>query len=64
MSSGCHVALLFVTGPLKIGHVGTNYVLLHNRTYLSTGITYLHSETCIVMPINYLISAEKFKAIA
>ena len=28
---------VYVTGPVKIGHVGTNYTLPHNISYLSTG---------------------------
>ena len=30
--------LTFVTGPAKIGNVGTNYIPLHNISYLSTGV--------------------------
>ena len=33
--------IIFVTGPTKIGHVVTNYILSHNRMYLSTGVKYL-----------------------
>ena len=28
----------YVTGPAKIGHVGTNYTPSHNMSYLSIGI--------------------------
>ena len=39
---------LYVTGPAKTGHVGTNYTPSHNRSYLSIGIKYFHSVTCII----------------
>ena len=55
---------VYVTGPAKIGHVGTNYTLSHNREYLSTGVEYLHSGTFGIKPIDYLMHAETFKAIA
>ena len=55
---------IYVTRPAKVGHVDTNYTLLHNRTYLSIEINYLHSVACIVKPISCLISAKIFKAIA
>jgi len=35
-----------VTGVVKMGHVGTNYILSHNRSYLSSGTEYLCSVTC------------------
>ena len=47
-----------VTGPAKIGHVGTNYSPSHNRLYQGTGITYLHSVTCIIKPTKSLIIGE------
>ena len=53
----------YVTGPAKIGHVGTNYTLSHNGSYLSTGIEYLHSITCIIKPINCVRRAETFMSI-
>ena len=53
---------LNVTGPAKIGHVGTNYTLSHTMPYFSTAKEYFHSVTCIVKPTKCLISAEKFIA--
>ena len=47
-----------MTGPAKIGNVGTNYTLPHNISYLNTGIEYFHSVTCILKPTKCLISAE------
>ena len=44
------VELVYVTGPAKIGHVGTNYIPLQNTSYLRTGIEYFHSAICIVKP--------------
>ena len=41
---------IIVTGPAKIGHVGTNYTLSHNMSYLRIGIEYFHFVTCIVKP--------------
>ena len=35
----------YVTGPAKIGHVGTNYTLSQSRSYLTNGIENLHSLT-------------------
>ena len=49
-----------MTGPTKIGYVGTNYTLSHNMSYLSTEVEYFHSVTCIVKPTKCLISAENF----
>ena len=54
----------FVTGPAKRGHVGTNYIPSHYKSYLSSGIKYLHSVTCIIKPIRCLISDENCMAIA
>ena len=54
--------LPYVTGPAKIGHVGTNYTLSHNVSYLSTGIEYFYPITCIVKPTTYLILAKYFMA--
>ena len=51
-----------MTGPAKIGHVGTNYTLSHNISYLSTGIEYVQSVTGILMPAKCCISAENFIA--
>ena len=39
---------IYVTEPAKTGHVGTNHILSHYRSYLSIGTTYLHSATCII----------------
>ena len=50
--------LAYVTGPAKTGHVGTNYTLLHYRSYLSIRTDYLHSVTCIIVPIKWLLRAE------
>ena len=47
-----------VTGPAKIGQVGTNYTPSHTITYLSTGIEYLHSVTCILKLTKCVIGAE------
>ena len=44
------------TGPVKIGHVGTNYTPPHNISCLSTGIEYFYSVTCILKPTKSLIS--------
>ena len=54
----------FVTGPAKTGHVGTNYTPSLYRSYLSTGIVYLHSVTFIMMPGKCLLRAENCNAIA
>ena len=55
----------YVTGPVKTGHMGTNYTPSHYWSYLSTGIEYLHSETCIVMSIiKCLLRVENFIAMA
>ena len=35
------IYILYVTGPAKIGHVGTDYTLSRNMSYLSTGIELL-----------------------
>ena len=48
----------YVTGPTKIGHVGTNYTPSHNRTYLSVEIEYLHSVTVVIKSMNCLISVK------
>jgi len=40
---------LFVTGPAKTGHVGTNYTMSIQRSHLSVGTEYLCSVICIVM---------------
>ena len=53
-----------VTGPAKTGHVGTNYTPSLYRSYLSTGIVYLHSVTFIMMPGKCLLRAENCNAIA
>ena len=49
---------LYMTGPAKTGHVDTTYPRSHNRSYLSVGIEYLHSVTCIINPGRCLISVE------
>ena len=51
-----------MTGPAKIGHVGTNYTLPCNISYLSTGIEYIHSVTCMLQPTTFVISAENCMA--
>ena len=53
-----------VTGPAKTGHVGTNYTPSLFTSYLSTGIVFLHSVTCIMMPIKCALRAETFNTIA
>ena len=56
-----HVYHFYVTGPVNIGHVDTNYTLLHNISYLSIQIEYFHSVTCSLKPTKCLIiSAENF----
>ena len=55
---------MYVTGPAKTGHVGTNYTLSLYRSYLSTGTEYLHSITCIIRPIKCLPGAENCTVIA
>ena len=57
-------AIIYVTRPAKIGHVGTNYTLSHSRSYLSTGIENLYSVTCIIQPIKCLPCAKNCIAIA
>ena len=52
----------YVTGSVKIGHVGTNYTPPHNISYHSTGIEYFHSVPCIVKPIKRLICTENCMA--
>ena len=52
-----------MTGPAKIGHVGTNYIPSYNRPYLSNGIEYLHSVTCIIKLIKWVMNAESVVAI-
>ena len=54
---------LFVTGPAKTGHVGTNYTMSLYRSYLSTGTEYFDSVTCIIRPNKCVLSAEIFNAI-
>ena len=56
--------LVYVTGPAKTGHVGTNYTPSLYRSYLSIGTEYLHSVTCILKPIKCLLRAENCIAIA
>ena len=51
------LCVLYVTGPAKTGHVGTNYTLSLYRTYLSIGTEYLHSVTCILKSITCLLRA-------
>ena len=53
-----------VTGPAKTGYVGRNYTLSLYRSYLSSGIVYFHSVTCIMMPIKCLLRVESCNAIA
>ena len=48
----------YVTGPAKTGHVGTNYTPSLYRSYLSSKMEYLHSVTCIIKPIKYLLRAK------
>ena len=54
----------YVTEPVKTGHVGTNYILSHSRSYLGTGINSLNSVTYTIKPIICLSKAETFMAIA
>ena len=35
-SNSAYAQMKYVTGPVKIEHMGTNYTLLHNRLYLDT----------------------------
>ena len=60
----CVYSALIVTGPAKIGHVVTSYTPSLYRSYLSIRIVYLHSVTCIMMPIKCLLRAENCNAIA
>ena len=53
---------LYVTGPAKIGHVGTNYAPPYSISYLSSGIEYFYSVTCTVKSTKCSIIAEKFMA--
>ena len=46
----CMPLILFVTGPAKIGHVGTRYIVSHNVLYFSSGLQHLISVTCIIKP--------------
>ena len=57
------VCTRYVTGPTKIGHVGTNYTPLLYRSCLSIGKVYFHSVTCIIIPIKVILCAENCNAI-
>ena len=41
-----------------MGHIGTNYTLSRNQSYLSDTMEYLHSVTSIIQPTKCLICAE------
>ena len=49
----CKCMYVFVTGPEKTGHVGTNYTLSHKKQFLSSESRYLNSVTCIIKPVTY-----------
>jgi len=40
--------LVHEAGSAQIGHVDTNYIISHNKSYLSTGIEYFHSVACVI----------------
>ena len=63
LSNALVIEMVFVTGPAIIGHVGTDYTLSHNGSYLSDEVEYLHSITCIIRPIKCIKDAENFMAI-
>ena len=50
-------------GPAKTGHVGTDYTPSLFTSYLSTGIVFLHSVTCMMMPIKSVLRAEHYNTI-
>jgi len=54
------VCCLYVTGPVKTGHVDTKYILSHNRSYFSAGTEYLYFVTCSIQPNKHLISVGNF----
>ena len=53
---------IYVTRPAKIGHVGTNYTPPRNISYLSIGMEYFYSVTCMLKPAKVLIHTENFMA--
>ena len=59
-----YIASRYVTGPAKTGHVGTNYTPSLFRSYCSARIVFVHSVTCIMMPIKYQLGAENYNTIA
>ena len=54
--------IIYVTGPAKIGHVGTSCTPPHNILYLNAEIGYFYSITFIVKPTILLRSAENVMA--
>ena len=53
MSKAEPIITSYVTGPVKIGHVGTNYILSHYGSYLNTEMAFMHSVTFNILPIKY-----------
>jgi len=53
-------SIIYVTGPVKTGHVGTNYTPSLNRPFLKE---YLCSVTCTIHLIKYEIKVANFMAI-
>jgi len=38
-----------MTGHVYIGHMGTNHTMSLNKSYIITGILFLHSVNCIMI---------------
>jgi len=47
--------LVYVTWPVKTGDVGTNYILSHERPFLSIETEYFCSVTCTIKPFKCVI---------
>jgi len=54
---------LYVTGPAKTGHVGTNYTPSSKRPFLSNGTKYLFFVTYTIQPIKCGIKVVNFTTI-
>ena len=60
----CCMRVNYMTGPVKTGHMGTNYTTSLYRSYFSVGTQYLYFVTCIIKPIKFLLDAQNYIAIA
>jgi len=49
--SSAHKTPVFVTRPVKTGHVGTNYTFSHSKLFHSTATEHLWSVTSTIRPI-------------